>query len=259
MPVSPTADVVSILKVYAPFSTALAALAVAGFHYITMRRKNYIETLKTELEIDKIKMEIEVLDKSSETNSENISEIQNVLIEQLPMYHDEKIVYANKTGNIGFDFSGYGRKIHVNGKAVSEDGSGSISFIENEIISVVRNKVGGKYSVSLKTYNIDGQTKEFIPANMLDDRSRRIRVSCEARILDKEHSIRLLVQDMQSFQWVGKSVVHRISSNEWRRIEGYFYIPPHVKAIIRIDDEEVDTAPSTVQLRRVMVTQRTAE
>jgi hypothetical protein len=119
--------------------------------------------------------------------------------------------------------------------------------------------VGVKYSVNLNNCNIDGQTKEFIPANMHDDKPRRIRVSYEARALDKEHSIRLLVHDRKIFQWVGKSVVHRISSNEWRRIEGYFHNPPLVEAIIRIDDEEVDTARTTFQVRRVMLTHRISD
>jgi hypothetical protein len=67
------------------------------------------------------------------------------------------------------------------------------------------------------------------------------------------------MRDREKRKWIGKSSVHRLSSPAWKRIEAHFTVPPLVEAELRIDDEGVSLAPSALQIRKLMMTQRMSD
>jgi len=240
------------IRAYVPLAAALTAVLIALFQYFTSRPK-------LRLEMEKLRQEIRALSEDSRANSDNISEIQNLLIDQLPMYSDETVVYDNVTGNLGFDFVGTGGQLYADDKPIPGKGSGSLSFLEKGIINIERDNTDGRYELYLRSYTLGARKTEIIPKDTTEDRPKRFRVSCEARTLSAEHTLRLVMRNRDTGKWLGKSIAHRISGPDWKRIEGHFTVTPLVNAEFRLDDEGVSAVPSTVQIRKFMVTQRTSE
>lgn len=172
------------------------------------------------------------------------------------MYADESVVYNNTSGNLGFDFAGSTGRIYDGNKPITEVGEGELR-IDKGIINIERYNTDGRYELYLRKYMLGARENEVIPKDTTEDKPRRFRVACEARSIDDgEHNLRFVMRDREKKKWIGKSVLHRICSPEWRRIEAHFTVPPLIEAELRIDDEGVSMAPSTVQIRKLMMTQR---
>jgi hypothetical protein len=249
------AETSSWLKDYVPLAAALV-VAVAGFG--TAIFQYVVSKSKTNLEMEKLRKEINKLSDDSKSISDNISKIQNVM-EQLPMYSDETIIYNNTSGNLGFDFTGRGGQIWDGNTPVTGEGSGKLTFPGKGIINVERYNTDGRYELYLKKYTIAGKSSDVISKDTIEDKPRRFRVACEARTINGEHTLRFVIRDREKKDWIGESVTHRITSQEWNRCEARFTVPPLVEAELRVDDEGVLTAPSTIQIRKLMMTQRISE
>jgi hypothetical protein len=234
------------IKDYIPLAAALAAMIIAAFNYLTSRPKLKLET-------EKLRKEIANLSENTQTNSENISEMQNIL--QGPVYSNEAIVYSNASGNLGFDFVGNESYRYDGDKRIPGKAAGKINYLDKGIINIERSNSEGRYELYLRSYTLGARKSETIPKDVVEDAPRRLRVSCEARTLNGEHTLRFVIRDRESQKWIGKSAVHRISSPQWRRIEGYFTVPALAEAELRIDDEDISVFPSTVQIRNLIMTQ----
>jgi hypothetical protein len=243
----PTESAQSWIKDYIPLATAFAALAVALFQYITTRPK-------LKLEIQKLRKEIDNLSEDQKTTSESLSEVQKALSEQIPIYPNEQIVYQNLSGSIGHDFRGNGGKIYEGTTPISDTGRGTLSFLDPGIINIDRENKEGRYEIYLRSYMVGAQKREVITKDASAD-PKRFRVSCEARAISGEHTLRFVLRDRQKQNWIGRSVTHRISAPEWKRADAYFTFPPGIEGEIRIDDENVSEAPSTVQIRKLVMTE----
>jgi hypothetical protein len=256
-------DTTAWVKDYVPLFTALAAIAVALFQYVTGRRRSAADiglvdaqTRKTQKEIEKISQEMARLSESYTTSSDNIAEIQSE-IARLP--RDEVIVYQSNE-NPGFDIHGHEGRIWDSGRPATEKATGVLSFLEHGIINVHRTNSDGKYEIYLHKYVMTGgKSSELIPKNSAGDKPRRFRVSCEARSLLGDHTVKIGMRDVGGGgTWYGQAT-YRISSQEWKRLEAYFSVPASAEACLRIDDQDVSTVPSTIQFRRLVVTRRKEE
>jgi hypothetical protein len=105
----------------------------------------------------------------------------------------------------------------------------------------------------LQSYMLGGQNKKIIMKDLTSD-ARSIRVSCEARSLKGEHTLSFVLRDPENNSWIGGSPSQKIYSTEWKQLNGYFSLPPGVDAELRVD-ETVSQAPSSVQIRKLVMTQ----
>jgi hypothetical protein len=236
------------IRDYLPLAAALAAVIIAAFNYLTSRPK-------LKLEMEKLQKEIENLSENTRTNSDSISEMQkNVLPGSI--YSDEVVVYNNSSGNLGFDFVGTENYRYEGDERIPGKAAGEVKYLDKGIINIERSNSEGRYELYLRSYTLGARKSEFIPKDTVEDEPRRLRISCEARTLNGEHTLRFVMRDREAKKWIGKSYVHRISSPEWRRIEGYFTVRALVEAELRIDDEDISIFPSTIQIRNLIVAQR---
>lgn len=111
----------------------------------------------------------------------------------------------------------------------------------------------------MRKYSVGANSENAIPKDTTSDKPWRFRVSCEARTLGGDHVVRFVMRDREKKNWIGRSIVHHISYSEWRRVEAHFVVPPVIEAELRIDDEGVSAVPSTLQPRKLMMTEKLSE
>jgi hypothetical protein len=236
------------IKDIAPFAAAIAALVVAGFNFFVTRTK-------TALEIRKLEKELADLSEDQKTTSESLSRVQKYLSEDIPVYRNEEIIYKNTDGNIGYDFRGNTGKLwSSDGKPISAEGRGAHKFLDPDLIQIDRENKEGRYEIHLQNYLSYGQKRQTIQ-NDASGNTRNLRVACEARSLKGEHALRFILRDPGTNKWFSNSVTHKIRSTDWMRLDGYFSLPPGSNAELRIDDLDVSDPPSSVQIRKIQLTQ----
>lgn len=170
----------------------------------------------------------------------------------------EQIIYdSRKSGTLGYDFTAVEGRHLSGGRYVGERASGELRFL-NGMIDILRTNDHGKYEVMLKQYSygrIGG--KEVLPQNSAISGKRRLRVSCEVKILESPHTLRFLFKSEPGGVCIA-SHERVVDSKAWTPINQFFEIDPAKDCYLRIDDYGPGSIPSSVQIRNIVVAERTA-
>jgi hypothetical protein len=134
-------------------------------------------------------------------------------------------------------------------------GEGSHEIFEGVGIDIRRTNTAGRYELMLKEFVLDGKTSPVIPRDARMSGKRKFAISCEAKASGGDHTLRFVLRDPAIGKWV-TSKTRRISGNEWTRVEVFLFADPTVDLQVRIDDEDVSAAPSSVQIRNLVVVER---
>jgi hypothetical protein len=243
----PQANIFTLLS--ALISAVMGGVLVAVLNYWFTRKKTSAEIKLIEAQVEKIRHELRL-------NVDNISAAVTYKIGG----SGERIIYDSTGRDLGFDFKGSKAQLwaQVDGvdRPVSDYGLGQISF-ENGVMNIQRSNTEGRYEVWLQSYSIDGQTLPSIPRNDLVSGHRDIRISFEAKAVGASHTLRILLKNEKANRWLGNDS-RTVSGNFWTRIQVYFQIPPTDECRLRIDDLDVTDTPSSVQLRNIVVAERTS-
>jgi hypothetical protein len=174
----------------------------------------------------------------------------------------EIVLYSSgKSSLIGHDFTGNEARIWEHGEHVGDKGRGKLRFAghNNEIMNIIRINNAGKYEVRLRRYMYQGSSFDALPGDVAISGKRLLRVSCEAKTTDSPHKL--------IFGWKpAPGGGYRLDEQEvlvtqahWIPIILYFKIDPAKDCYLRIDDYyETGATPSTLQIRRIEVAERTA-
>lgn len=162
----------------------------------------------------------------------------------------EETLYWSNGRDLGFDFKGgeaqLWQKIDGTDQPVSGHGKGSLSFGDGFVLNIQRTNTDGRYEVRLRSYAVNKSEQMFVPRNDLMTGLRRFRISCEAKAVGAEHTLRFVLKNERSGMWIANDE-RTITSNNWTPIRLYFQIPPSEEFELRIDDMNVTHAPSSVQ------------
>lgn len=241
------ADKLNILNLL--LSGLLSGIVVAILNYLLTRRKTKAEIEKLELEAEKIRMEIR-------NNAVNLSASVSYQLSN----KTEQVIYSSNDRDIGFDFKGNEGQIWgtVDGKDIpmTPKGMGTLK-IDNGILSIQRANTDGRYEAHLQTYLYGGSEKQFIPQDDLIEGERRMKISFEAKVVGGEHTLKFLFKGTKSGKWLAYGE-KRIVENSWTLHNMYFSVRPNEDCQLRIDDQEVSGAPSSIQIRNFVLTEKIA-
>jgi hypothetical protein len=191
-------------------------------------------------------------------NAQNIAAIGYELGPPADARPAEQIIYSGVDREVGFDFSGRGGRIYtrVDGKdmPITPEGKGNLSF-DHGLLNIERFDTEGRYEISLLAYNIGGTVKDVIPQTDASLSKRRIRLSCEARAVGGEHTLKFVLKGQQTGKWLAVDE-KRLSGDEWVTLNAYFLVDVTEACRLRIDDQDVSRAPSSVQVRNIVLAEK---
>ena len=222
---------------------ALGGGAVAAIlTYFLNRKKTVAEIQKLQAETQKINVEVRNLS----TTVDSLSDAA------------EQIIFDGRVGVDGFSFKGAEAQHWTgrgeNARAISPIGRGTLKFEEGKILNIQRTNTDGRYELYLLRYLYQGREYPTLPKNELISGSRRIRINCEAKSVNSQHTLRFILRTKDG-QRLAESAV-QVNENVWGIFEVYLTCDPTQECQFRIDDENVSAAPSSVQIRNLVVAER---
>ena len=84
----------------------------------------------------------------------------------------------------------------------------------------------------------------------------KIMVRYLAKAIGGRHQIRTVLKSTQDGRWLANKGDYIESRDQWEEIECFFLVDPSVDFLIRFDDRDVSVAPSSIQIRDIVVTEK---
>jgi hypothetical protein len=223
-------------------SAIFGGVVVALVNYYLNREKSRVEIEKIRAETEKIQAEIRNL-------SATVSAIADA---------NEKIIFDGRRSIDGFAVRGNAGQFWSGGKeakATSDRGEGTVKFEGNGILNVQRTNKVGRYELYIQQYTYGGKQHPCIPKDELVAGKRKLRIACEAKVVGGEHSLRFVVRNPHTGQRFAEDI-QRITINDWTAIQVYLQANATEDSEVRIDDEQVSAAPSSIQIRNLLIAER---
>ena len=229
-----------------------AILTFLGGGVGTALVSHFLGRRKAAAEVDKIR---------AETNKINL-EVQKLssTVKALSAA-SEQILLDGSKGLDGFSVKGQsGRFWKGNGKdatAPNPMGEGELLFESDGVLNIRRANTVGRYELLFRQFTVGDEVKDVIPKNEAMSGKRKIRVSCEAKTVGGSHTLRFVIRNPLTKQRFAESS-KTVNGNEWTKLDVFLLCNPAHDVHLRVDDEEVSIAPSSVQLRKVVIAERIA-
>jgi len=224
----------------AVISGIMSGIGVALANYLINRKKVEVEIQKMKAETDKIYAEIK-----------NLSATVSYGLED----SFEQILFDGTHKIDGFDIKGSEGQHWKDDKPITGKGNGVLKFEDFGVINLKRTNTDGRFELWVMKYIYNGNEYDKIPNDDLISGKRKILVSCEAKAIGGEHTLRFVVRDAEKTSWLTSDTV-RVIGNDWTQYQIYLQFDPSKNSILRIDDENVSVAPSSVQIRNLVITER---
>jgi hypothetical protein len=173
----------------------------------------------------------------------------------------ERMVFDSTVEGIGFGFpKGFedyvwtnidGKDVRVGGRA-----KGSVTIEGGQVLTINRENTEGRFQLWLERYNYNGTVVQSVPKE--SSLSQRIfRLILEARVVGGDHTLRFVFKNEQENKWYASRKI-TVTEEVWGRYELYFPVTPEGKCRLRLDDIDVTRAPSRIQIRNVVLTEKNA-
>jgi hypothetical protein len=236
-----------------PVATVVAALLsgllVAVVTYFINRRKTEAETERTRAETEKLRAETEKLRSELRTLSETVAT-------SLP--RREQILLDGRVHLDSFDVRWQGgslyKRIDGEDRAITPRGEGTLTIEQGGILNIQRSNTDGRFELWVQRVLYRGREYPVLPKTELIAGRRKVRIACEAKAIGGEHSLRFILRAPSGARF--SDAIKRVTRNEWTPIEVALHADPTQDAQIRIDDEDVSAAPSSVQIRQLLIVER---
>jgi hypothetical protein len=203
--------------------------------------------------MDKTREEIKKLRKENEGVETRLKEVED----RIPGVVEEVLYDSTKRGSmrmLGYDLEGSGGQMWTQGENAQPVGlpaGGRLSIVDDAVISIERFNTEGRFEVAVRHYEQDGSDHEVIPKRLSTPGRRRFMVSFDAKVSSKPHTLRLTMRETpNSGLWHSEHEV-TIDSRTWTAVKLYLKADPSVDCWLRIDDQGVVDAPSSIQLRKL--------
>ena len=226
----------------------LGGVVVAFVNYFLSKRRTEAEIGKLEAETDKMRAETRKIIHEFKGLSASVNYTMTDIA--------ENIIYDSSTEFQPYDFQGVGGQCWYQEEWTHKGpkGKGSLKFEEGNILNIQRTNTEGRFEVWLQRYLYDNIERTCIPKNELIAVRRKIHVSCQAKVVGGEHSLDFVWKNQETTLAYQRVMV---TINEWLPIDLYFQFSPQVDCLFRIDDLEVSRVPSSIQIRNLLIAERT--
>jgi hypothetical protein len=172
---------------------------------------------------------------------------------------DEQIIYDSNKIPVGLAFMGFESVIYEEGQPKSKKALGELKLESNNVLSIERNNTEGRFSIRLMSYLYEGIEQEYIPKIYGMRVKRRLKVTCEAIVTGAEHWIHFVFKtnDKRAGKktWLSTQKERITDDRNWTHIERYFFVQPEFDCYLRIDDRDVTDAPSSIQIRNIVLSE----
>jgi hypothetical protein len=236
----------------------VSGVVVALFNHLITLRKSRADRRKVEQDIEMGKLQMILLKKQLSDNTEGISET----ISYYQTNVKERILYDSNVRDVGHDFTSKGGHVYSREKGIevkSQDrGKGEAVFQENTI-NLKRTNTTGRFELWLDNYMIENKRVNFIPKDEINGIKRNFKLSLYAKTIGADHTL--------AFTWKGiekdKGLILQrkervINTAEWYPVTLYFTINPTEDCKLRIDDYNLTAAPSSIQLKDILLVENLA-
>lgn len=243
-----TDDLVKILASIG--SGLLGGLVVAIINQLFARRKTEAETKKLEAEAEKVRVETQKLRTEMQRIASTVQEVSYRLSEG-----KETVIYDGTRHCDGADFGGQGERFF--GEPKEKPKGAGILRIENAILNIQRTNTGGRFRTTLLSYMYGGTVRDYIPKNDLLAGKRLLKLRCEVKTVGGSHTTVFVVKRRSDGNWLANHE-QTFNQNEWVQVEAYLRIPPNEDCYLIVDDQNVAHANSSLQLRNLIIAERTS-
>lgn len=240
----------SVPIITALISGILGGIIVAVVNHLLARNKTAAEIDKLRAETDKIRAETTKLTGEVEGLTATVNY-------QLAAA-GEQTLYDSSIGINLHDFNTVeGRSWNAQeGRTTGAKGTGALSILDDNVLNIQRTNTEGRYEVWLDRYTYDGKERTVIPVNEMIAGNRKLRVSFEAKAVDAIHHLDVVLKDARTGATPHlKSVI--VNRNEWAPFNLYFQVSPRIDLLLRLYDTRVTRAPSSLQIKNLVVAERT--
>lgn len=243
-----TDDLIKLLG--AGISSLIGGLLVATANHWFTRRKTQAEADKLEAEAEKTRAETAKLLAELKRFSSTVQEANYNLNAS-----KETVIYDSSAGSDLTDFKGEGARLPVEPKDRPK-AAGKLR-VEDGILIVERSNTAGRFEVTLLKYSYGGVVRDYLPKNDLLSGKRIFRLRCEAKVTGGSHMANLNVRARQSNDRLD-TYEETLDQNEWTPITAIFRIAPNEDCYLRIDDQKVSQANSSLQIRNLVLVEKAA-
>jgi hypothetical protein len=225
------------------FSGFVSGILVSVANHLLTRKK-------TTAEIEKLRAEAELTRAQAKQITDKLSNLSDKVGYKLPDagHENESVLYTSDDTD-RFDF-----RVEKIDKA-----EGDLS-VKDGILSISRANAVGTLQIWLENYHYPNRApQKTMPKDESISGDRKLRASCEIKTVGGEHTIVLVIKGEKSAPGVHMAEKRqRITNNEWTPLEAYFRVPPSQSCNFRIDDRDVSAPGSSVQIRRLVLAERTS-
>jgi hypothetical protein len=219
---------------------------------------HFLSRNRTQAEIQKVQAEAE---KTRAETSKILAEVKSVsaAVSYSLGSIAEEILFQGTPQVDGFDVQGEeGNLWTADGKPIGGKGLGELKFEDGGVLNVHRGNTEGRFELRFQRYTYRGKEHTFIPKDELISGKRKLRVSGESKAVGGTHRLRFVVKVANSSTTLVDASV-RVESNEWTNFAVFLPADPSQDCMLRIYDQEVSSAPSSIQIRNVVVAQRNSQ
>lgn len=182
------------------------------------------------------------------------------LLRTLTKLRGQIVIYDGRNRDIAFDFKGRADSFWTGkgseARRTSPIGEGTLTFQQKGILNIARTRAEGRYEIRLLEYEYGGVKSRFAPKNDRISGDRKLWIHCEARSVSGKHGLRFVVKNEETQTWLANEK-RIVEGSEWVPIDIYFRVDPARDFWFRIDHEEVSQVPSEVQIRGVVLAEKT--
>jgi TIR domain len=142
-------------------------------------------------------------------------------------------------------------------KRSSPIGEGQLTIEPGGILRITRTSAEGRFEVQLYEHESLGpkSIRKVFPGSELAVEDRRLWIHCEARTDGAKHGIRFVLKNDATDSWLA-SEKRVVISKDWITVDVYLRVNPKLDFWFRIDNEEVSSVPSELQLRNIVLRER---
>jgi hypothetical protein len=223
---------------------------VAWINHIINRKKTQVEIQKLQAEVEKTRAETEKIHAEVKGVSAAVYSLGG---------SPEEILLDGSKHLDGFDIKGNEGTLWTGGdnnRPVGEKARGEVRFEDGGILNIQRKNTEGRYELWFQRYDYKGREHSVIPKDELVSGMRKLRVSGEAKAIDATHELRFVVRRPGVGGIIDDARIS-VESNEWTNFRIFLQADPTQDCVLRIDDQAVSSAPSSVQIRNIVLARRT--
>jgi hypothetical protein len=240
-----------------PLTTSIITAVISGLVGGTgvALLNNLLNKRKTNAEIQKVQAEAE---KTSAETEKIKAELRTVTatVSYTLANSAEELLIDGRSHIDGFDVKGSeGQFWDNNSQPISPKGRGELKFEDGGVLNVKRTNTDGRFELLFQRYIYKTGEHPLIPKDDLISGRRKLRVGGEAKSAGADHTLLFMLRDPSTKEKLAVDRV-RVTTSQWTSFQVFLSADPNVDCQLRIDDEEVSRAPSSVQLRNIILTQR---